>query len=73
MGPSGFKGSGLVTGIFVNTGNPGFPEPWLSEIRSKTTKKSGDNFDLFSFVSGFSSRGFWKIIPAGLPHCFGQV
>ena len=35
--------------LFVNTGNPGFPEPWLSEIRRRTVQIRR-TFDLFQFV-----------------------
>ena len=52
--------------LVVNTGNPGFPEPWLSEIRRRTWQNPGIFFDFSSCFLGFSGRGFWKILRAGL-------
>ena len=61
----------MLTGKrLVNTGNPGFLEPWLSEIRRRTGTTPRIFLISFQFFSGFSGRGFWKIIRAGLPHFF---
>ena len=53
-------------------------EPWFSGTLvigdpQEDVEKSGDVFDFSSGFLGFSGRGFWKIIRAGLPHFFGPV
>ena len=53
-------------------------EPWFSGTLvigdpQENVEKSEEQIDVFMFFSGFSGRGFWKIIRAGLPHLFGLV
>ena len=52
-------------------------EPWFSRTLvigdpQENVERPGVVY-FFRFLFGFSSRGFWKIIRAGLPHFFGPV
>ena len=41
---------------FVNTGNPGFPEPWLSEIRRRTGNNPRNSWFFIVFFRFFRRR-----------------
>ena len=56
---------------FVNTGNPGFPEPWLSEIRRRRGKHPRIFFIFSVCFLFFQPEDFGKL-SAGLPHFLGQ-
>ena len=45
----------------VNTGNPGFPEPWLSEIRRRTWKNPGIFLICQVFFWVFQAEDFGKL------------
>ena len=68
---------------FIHVRNPNdesrkHGEPWFSGTLvigdpQEDVENSRDCFDFSSVFLGFSGRGFWKIIRAGLPHFFGPV